>query len=76
MAKIFGNRSFYVGTTRASHELRVYTNDKAMAASIVSGRQDKSSAVETMRQTIPEKGEVGRDPALNPGAPGRDVTRH
>lgn len=76
MAKIFGNRSFYVGTTRASHELRVYTNDKAMAASIVSGRQDKSSAVETMRQTIPERGEVGRDPALNPGAPGRDVTRH
>lgn len=50
MARIFGQRSFYVGTTRASHELRVYTNDKAQAARIVEGRQDKSSAVEVIKQ--------------------------
>jgi ATP-dependent exoDNAse (exonuclease V) alpha subunit len=49
MAKVFGNRSFYVGTTRASHELRIYTNDKAVAAKAVAGRQDKTSAVETIR---------------------------
>lgn len=50
MAKIFGRRSFYVGTTRASHELRVYTNDKQMAAKIVAGDQDKTSAVETLNR--------------------------
>lgn len=49
MAKVFGDRSFYVGVTRASHELRVYTNDKAAAAQAVSQKQDKSSAVESMR---------------------------
>lgn len=50
MAKVFGNRSFYVGTTRASHELRIYTNDKAMAAGAVAAAQDKTSAVETIRR--------------------------
>jgi hypothetical protein len=49
MAKVFGDRSFYVGATRASHELRIYTNDKAMAARAVTARQDKTSAVETIQ---------------------------
>ncbi|MCW5323690.1 conjugative relaxase [Verminephrobacter aporrectodeae subsp. tuberculatae] len=50
MAKVFGNRSFYVGATRASHELRIYTNDKAVAARVVAAKQDKTSAVETIWQ--------------------------
>lgn len=50
MAKVFGDRSFYVGTTRASHELRIYTNDKAVAASAVAAKQDKTSAVETIQR--------------------------
>lgn len=75
MARIFGSRSFYVGTTRASHELRVYTNDKAMAARIVAGRQDKTSAVETMRQYQPVRGEGERDADPHPRRSGRDVTR-
>lgn len=50
MAKVFGDRSFYVGSTRASHELSIYTNDKAKAAEAVSTRQDKTSAVETIWQ--------------------------
>ena len=50
MAKVFGDRSFYVGATRASHELRIYTNDKALAARAVAAKQDKTSAVETIRQ--------------------------
>ena len=50
MAKVFGDRSFYVGATRASHELRIYTNDKAVAAKAVAAKQDKTSAVETLRQ--------------------------
>lgn len=56
MAKVFGNRSFYVGTTRASHELRVYTNDKAVAAKAISAHQDKTSAVETLRRDDIEQG--------------------
>lgn len=50
MAKVFGDRSFYVGATRASHELRIYTNDKAVAAKAVAAKQDKTSAVETIRK--------------------------
>lgn len=49
MAKIFGNRSFYVGSTRASHRLVIYTNDKIMAANVISAQQDKTSAVEILR---------------------------
>lgn len=59
MAKVFGDRSFYVGTTRASHELRVYTNDKDAAAAAVAGKQDKTSAVETIQrhqQAVEDKG--------------------
>ncbi|MDE4928725.1 MobF family relaxase [Ralstonia insidiosa] len=50
MAKVFGDRSFYVGSTRASHELSIYTNDKAVAAKAVSAQQDKTSAVETLHR--------------------------
>lgn len=50
MAKVFGDRSFYVGATRASHELKIYTNDKQVAAMAVAAKQDKTSAVETLRQ--------------------------
>jgi conjugative relaxase-like TrwC/TraI family protein len=59
MAKVFGNRSFYVGTTRASHELRVYTNDKSAAAKAIAQHQDKTSAVETI-----ERGQVTPDKSL------------
>ena len=48
MAKVFGSRSFYVGTTRASHELQVYTNSKALAERAIAGKQDKTSAIETI----------------------------
>ena len=50
MAKVFGDRSFYVGTTRASHELSIYTNNKSIAAKAVTGKQDKTSAVETIQR--------------------------
>lgn len=50
MAKVFGDRSFYVGTTRASHELRIYTNDKRLAAQAVAAKQDKTSAVEVLQR--------------------------
>ena len=48
MAKVFGDRGFYVGVTRASHDVAVYTNDKEMAARAVEGKQDKTSAVEVI----------------------------
>lgn len=51
MAKVFGNRSFYVGATRASHEMTIYTNDKGLAQRAITGRQDKTSAVETIQNS-------------------------
>ncbi len=51
MAKVFGDRSFYVASTRASHELSIYTNDKVTAARAVGMKQDKTSAVETIQRT-------------------------
>ena len=63
MAKVFGDRSFYVGTTRASHELAIYTNDKAVARLAVTGKQDKTSAVETIERhqagAVPEVRRAG-----------------
>ena len=50
MAKVFGERSFYVGVTRASHKLAIYTNDKNMAAQIIGAKQDKSSVLETLNK--------------------------
>ncbi len=51
MAKVFGDRSFYVGSTRASDDLRVFTNNLSAAEQAVSGRQNKTSAVETIEKT-------------------------
>lgn len=45
MGRVFGDRSFYVGTTRVSHSLRIYTNDKESAARLIMEKQDKTSAV-------------------------------
>jgi conjugative relaxase-like TrwC/TraI family protein len=58
MAKVFGQRSFYVGSTRASHELTIYTNDKNKAAQAIGAKQDKSSVLETMNkgQDISQRG--------------------
>lgn len=48
MARVFGTRSFYVGTTRASHDLQIYTNSKPIAERAVTGQQNKTSAIETI----------------------------
>ena len=45
LGKIFGNRAFYVGATRASHELKIYTHDKDVARTAISYEQDKSSYI-------------------------------
>jgi len=52
LARVFGDRSFYVGTTRASHELAIYTNDKVVAARAVAGRQDKTSAIASLEAGV------------------------
>ncbi len=52
MAKIFGDRSFYVGITRASHELKIFTDDKVAACRAVTSRQDKTSAAQTIDHQI------------------------
>ncbi|MDV7585461.1 MobF family relaxase [Acinetobacter baumannii] len=43
LGKIFGNRAFYVGVTRASRELKIYTHDKTVARKAVGYSQDKTS---------------------------------
>jgi len=50
MAKVFADRSFYVGVTRASHATRIYTNSTETAARAAGIKQDKTSAVETLEQ--------------------------
>lgn len=46
LGKIFGNRAFYVGVTRASRELKIYTHDKSVARKAVGYSQDKTSFVQ------------------------------
>ncbi|RQT22071.1 MobF family relaxase [Burkholderia contaminans] len=48
--RIFGDRSFYVGLTRAVEDLQVFTTDAGVARLAVTRHQDKSSAVETLRE--------------------------
>jgi hypothetical protein len=58
MAKVFGNRSFYVGSTRASHAMKIYANNKQDALKVVAAKQDKMSAVEVLgleKKTVQEK---------------------
>lgn len=64
MIRVFGDRSFYVGATRASHDIMIYTNDKASAARAVTGQQDKTSAVDVIQKherEIEQRGAGGRD---------------
>jgi ATP-dependent exoDNAse (exonuclease V) alpha subunit len=48
--RIFGDRSFYVGLTRAVDDLQVFTTDAAKALAAVTRHQDKTSAVETLSE--------------------------
>ncbi|MET3631923.1 MobF family relaxase [Burkholderia sp. 572] len=48
--RIFGDRSFYVGLTRAVDDLQVFTTDADKARAAISRHQDKTSAVETLRE--------------------------
>lgn len=54
MAKVFGERSFYVGVTRSRHEVEIHTNDAARAREFICAEQDKSSSLEAIREL--EKG--------------------
>lgn len=56
MAQVFADRSFYVGVTRASHDTLIYTNNKAIAAEVVGIKQDKTSAVETLKRDAQARG--------------------
>ncbi|HHV7523693.1 TPA: MobF family relaxase [Burkholderia orbicola] len=69
MAKVFGNRSFYVGATRASHEIRIVTNDVSLAAKAVAAEQDKTSAIETIQKH--ERGSV--EPERQPVSPPKSI---
>ena len=50
IAKIFGERSFYVGVTRARNEVEIYTNDSKTAQHVICQDQDKTSSLESHRQ--------------------------
>jgi type IV secretory pathway VirB9-like protein len=59
MAKVFGDRSFGVGATRASHEMMIYTQDKEVAAALVGAKQEKLSAVENIEKDQDKAHEKG-----------------
>ena len=55
MAKVFADRGFYVGVTRASHATRIYTNSKELAGQAVGIKQDKTSAIEVLEAVRRER---------------------
>ncbi len=65
IAKIFGRRSFYVGATRASHALKIYTNNKEKAAQVICADQDKTSVVETTQNHEKNRPSLGKQHGLN-----------
>lgn len=50
LGKIFGNRAFYVGVTRASQDLKIFTHDKNVARGAVGYEQDKTSYVQDTKE--------------------------
>ncbi|KWI31994.1 MobF family relaxase [Burkholderia stagnalis] len=54
-AKVFGDRSYYVGVTRASHDIAIVTNDVAETRRAISQHQDKTTSIGARpeeRQTV------------------------
>lgn len=52
IGQIFGDRGFYVAATRATHDFKVYTNDKQGVSELVGIHQDKTSALEEMKLNV------------------------
>jgi ATP-dependent exoDNAse (exonuclease V) alpha subunit len=52
MAEVLGQRSFYVGSTRARHQLTIYTTNKDKAAQVMSVKQDKFSVLEAKNKEV------------------------
>ncbi|KUY72659.1 AAA family ATPase [Burkholderia cepacia] len=55
LAKVFGDRSYYVGVTRASHDIQIITNDVDLAQRAITGKLDKSTVIEAMNQEVREQ---------------------
>ncbi|AKM05477.1 MobF family relaxase [Burkholderia pyrrocinia] len=55
LAKVFGDRSFYVGVTRASHDISIVTNDIDLAQRAITGKLDKTTVIEAMNQEVREQ---------------------
>ncbi|KWB68185.1 AAA family ATPase [Burkholderia ubonensis] len=45
-AKVFGDRSYYVGVTRASHDIAIVTNDVGLTRQAITQRQDKTTSID------------------------------
>jgi conjugative relaxase-like TrwC/TraI family protein len=67
MAQIFGARSFYVGATRATHEMVLYTNNTEKAGELVTKAQDKTSAMETLGELAKASPDAIKVPAITQG---------
>lgn len=50
LAKVFGDRAYYVGVTRASHDLVIVTNDIDNTRQAIVNPQDKTTVTEAMKQ--------------------------
>jgi ATP-dependent exoDNAse (exonuclease V) alpha subunit len=53
--RAFSDRGFYVGITRAEHDLSIYTDDKKKLGELIEPRTDKTSAVESLSQPEPAR---------------------
>ncbi|KVC97030.1 AAA family ATPase [Burkholderia ubonensis] len=45
LAKVFGDRAYYVGLTRASHDIEIITNDIGLTRKAVTQQQDKTTSI-------------------------------
>lgn len=61
LAKVFGERSFYVGVTRSRMEVEIHTNDGGLARKFICQEQSKSSSLEAVKQQEPERVRGGKE---------------
>jgi ATP-dependent exoDNAse (exonuclease V) alpha subunit len=70
--RAMGERSFYVGITRSKTDLTIYTDSKSKAMDLIVQSQDKTSAMESLKNDATEGGKTYHEGATKNNSGGRN----
>lgn len=70
--RAMGERSFYVGSTRSKTDFTIYTDSKSNAMNLIVLSQDKTSAMESLKNDATDGGKVYQEGATKNNSGGRN----